>query len=264
MSATSRPIQRVGHIGHDDNRFCGAPVFAELAATVTGHVDLVARAFGLRSLSADDREVLRVIALCGTSPDVRVWPLKMARTLASYGSAAAGHFGAQLATVSDRMGPGATSPAAEALRWMLARLDGALDRERVAALIAEHEAAHGSLPGFGVPMRPQDERLLGMYRLIADHPATRRPAWRLHLVVAEVMRGKGIEPNIIIAFAALLADLGLAPHRAGMMIAYLTCQNFFAHSLEAADHDGPVLRELPRRDLDDRSRAPRRSPAAGG
>lgn len=257
-----RPTQRAGHIGPDDNRFCGAAVFGELAATAASPVDLVARAFGLTDLTAADREVLRLIALSVTSPDPRVWPLKLTRTLAAYGSAPVAYFGAQLATVADRMGPGAATAAAESLAWLRARVGAEPTAAAVAAAVAVHDAERGVWAGFGVPLRPRDERLIAMYRMIADHPATRRPAWRLHLLLVDAMRARGVEPNIVIAVAALMTDLGVAPRRAGMLLGLLMSQNFAAHALEAADTDGPLLRELPAAALDDRTRPPRRSPAA--
>lgn len=258
----TRPIQRVGHIGYDDNQFCGAAVFGELAHTVVAPTDLVARAFGMPALSDDDREVVRLMTLCLTSPDARVWPLKLTRVLASYGNPVAGFFGAQLGNAGDRMGPGTATHATQSLVWIRDRVGDEPTPEAVAAAIAEHTATRGRIAGFGVPFRPQDERLLGMYRLIAGHSATRRPYYRLHLLVADAMRAtEGLEPNIVLAIAALLLDLGLPAHRGGMFLGAMMTHTFIGHALEAAD-DGALLRELPSGAIEDRSAAPRRSPAA--
>lgn len=258
-----RPIQRVGHIGYEDNRFCGAAVFAELAERIEEPIELLCLGFGMPPLDADGREVLRCIALCGTSPDARVWPLKMTRILSSYGNSFAGFFGAQLANFSDRMGPGTASHAAASLRWLRDRLPAEPTLDEVRAAVAEHLATRGRIAGFGVPFRQQDERLLGMYRLLAGHPARQGAAWRLHLQVVEAMRAlEQLEPNIVIAFASLLADLGLPAERTGLFISMMMSPTFAAHAVEASLPEGALLRELAAEHLEDGSRPPRRSPRA--
>jgi hypothetical protein len=190
----------------------------------------VALAFGVR-LAEGDREVVRCMALALCSPDARVWPLKLARTLAAYGNPIAGSFGAQLASDSDRMGPGTAAGAAASLVWLAEELaaagvdastdDATLDAA-LAAAVERHRACRGRIMGFGVPFRAEDERLLALREMLAGHPATRRPTWRLFERLARVMRGHGgLAPNIVIALAALLVDLGLAPHRAGMFFAMI-------------------------------------------
>jgi hypothetical protein len=211
----TRPIQRAGHIGDRDNRFCGHGVFTELHAAIRDPFELVALAFGVR-LAEGDREVVRCMALALCSPDARVWPLKLARTLAAYGNPIAGSFGAQLASDSDRMGPGTAAGAAASLVWLAEELaaagvdastdDATLDAA-LAAAVERHRACRGRIMGFGVPFRAEDERLLALREMLAGHPATRRPTWRLFERLARVMRGHGgLAPNIVIALAALLVD----------------------------------------------------------
>jgi hypothetical protein len=267
----TRPIQRAGHIGDRDNRFCGHGVFTDLRAAIRDPFELVALAFGVR-LAEGDREVVRCMALALCSPDARVWPLKLARTLAAYGNPIAGSFGAQLASDSDRMGPGTAAGAAASLVWLAEELaaagvdastdDATLDAA-LAAAVERHRACRGRIMGFGVPFRAEDERLLALREMLAGHPATRRPTWRLFERLARVMRAHGgLAPNIVIALAALLVDLGLAPHRAGMFFAMIMAPNFCAHALDAADHDRGLLIELPSEALAYQGPAPRRSPAA--
>jgi hypothetical protein len=263
MIAPSRPVQRVGHIGDDDNRFCGASVFTELAPRGDGAVELLALAVGAPRLTAIDREALRCVALCTTSPDARVWPLKLARTLASYGNPVAGCYGAQLGNASRSMGPGTATGAATSLVWLRERVGDEPDRAALTDAVVAHQRERGRILGFGVPFRKEDERLLAMHRFLADHPTTRRPTWRLHTQVIEVMRAlHGLEPNVVFPSAALFTDLGVPPHRAGMLLSMIMGHNFAAHAIEAAEQDGPWLQELPSSAIDDHSRAPRRSPAA--
>lgn len=269
-----RPTQRAGHIGTDDNRFCGSAVFADLATRVADPTALLCLAFGMPLPDADGREVLRCACLSVTSPDARVWPLKMTRVLASYGNPYAGFFGAQLANFSDRMGPGTATHAARSLCWIAERLErDALTRdaladaeptdERVAAVVAEHLASRGRIAGFGVPFRKEDERLLGLLRLLSGHASQHGRFWRLHLRVVAAMRQRdGLEPNIVIALVALFLDLGLPAARAGMFLTSMMAQNFAAHALEASERDAAILQQLEPRFLEDQCAPPRRSPRA--
>lgn len=260
---THRPRQHSGHNGDRDNRFCGAAVFAELARDVVDPAELLARACGVAAMSADDREVVRLIALVTTSPDVRVWPLKLARTLACYGNVHAGLHGAQLINRNDVIGPGVASGGAGSLRWIEARAGAGADDAAVEAAVIAHLEERGRIGGFGVPLRKYDERLIALHHFLADHPASERPMWRLFLQVARVIRARQqIEPNVAIALSALMLDLGMAPARCGPFLSLMMAHNYAAHALEAADHDGPWLQVIPDDAIDDRSPPLRRSPAA--
>lgn len=129
-------------------------------------------------------------------------------------------------------------------------------------MVARHLDERGRLGGYGVPFRAEDERLVALRRMLAGHPATRRPMWRLFERVAAALAAQGgPPPNIVAAIAALVLDLGLAPARAGMFIGLMMAPTFAAHAVEAAVTDGPLLQELPAAALDYRGVAARRSPA---
>lgn len=255
---TTRTPTRVGHIAYQDNRFCGHAVFGELARGDDA-IDLIALAFGRHPLSADDRQAMRAIAVSLTSPDARVWPLKLTRTLASYGNVYAGFHGAQLATMSQRMGPHTAAGAARALVWLRDQLGpdpspGPALSEAVGQLLARTPR----LAGFGVPFRPEDERVLGMRAMLAGHPVERRPFWRLHGLLADEVRVRQrVEPNVASAAAALILDLGVAPHRAGVFLAQMMAHVFMAHALESADDPASPLRALPAGAVDYQGPPPR-------
>lgn len=266
-AAPPRPVQRVGHIGTDDNRFCGAAVFAapgaDLATRCSSPLDLLAHAFAMPPLGDDGRSALFTLSLCLTSPDARVWPLKLTRILASYGNPLAGYFGAQLASFTERIGPGAGSSGAASLRWLIDRLPDEPTAAQVAAAVAEHLAARGRIPGFGVPFRAQDERLLALHRLLSGHSCQRGRAWRLHLAIAASLRQTAkLEPNILFSAVALLTDLGLSAERTGLFLCLLMNHTFAAHAAEAAERDGDLLRAIAPAHIDDHSPPPRRSPRA--
>ncbi|RYE87742.1 MAG: hypothetical protein EOO75_14090 [Myxococcales bacterium] len=262
---TPRTPTRVGHIGDHDNRFCGHAVFGDLARQDDA-IDLLALAFGRHPLSADDRHALRVLCVGLTSPDARVWPLKLTRTMASYGNAYAGFHGAQLATMSTHIGPHTTGTAAHNLVWLRDQLGpepspGPRLSEAVARLLARSPR----LIGFGVPFRPRDERVLGMRAMLAGHPVERRPFWRLQgLLEAELRERRQLEPNVASVTAALILDVGIAPHRAGVFMAQMMAHVFMAHALESAEEPASPLRELPPEAVDYQGPPPRHTGRSTG
>ena len=255
----TRPITRVGHIAYGRNRFCGADVFGKLAYEVAIPSDLIVRAFGGRRLDTADREVLRCVALAVTSTDARVWPLKLARILASHGNLYAGFHGAQLANATDRMGPNAGTGAALALAAISDAVGAAHDDasviEAAAHRLVEAQAVIG---GFGVPFRDEDERLVELAKLLECHPITRRRAWRMYrgLAAAVYARSK-VRANVVAALAAIAIDFEIAPHRVGLFITIAMSHTFAAHALEACDHDGELLRELAVEHVEYRGQPPR-------
>lgn len=263
-------ITRAGHIGDDDNRFLGRSVYGELAHEITSASDLLALTLGARIGDDADRDALRFVALAATSPDARVWPVKLCRVLSSYGDPVAGCFGAQLVSAGTVMGPGTAAGCAAGLVFLAERAgpaegDAGLD----AALSAWLAQNDGRFLGFGVPFRPEDERLLALRLLMADHPLAERPFWRLHQrVVAAMARRSNVQPNVVIGIVALLLDLGVAPERCGVALSALMSHVFLAHALEAATTDGATLYALPAAVVDYQGVGARKtmvaSPATGG
>ena len=245
MSATPpselAPIRtRVGLILADDNRFFGDSTFHGWAHRAQAPSDLVLCALGVE-LDPRTRELARIVAVATTSPDARVWPLKLTRILASHGDAAAAHFGAQLVSTGRTMGPGTVTHAAHLLSSL--RAEGASSERD--ALVGAIEAARarygGRLPGFGVPFRAQDERFLGMRGLLDGRAELHGPHWRTMLRVLELVP---VAPNAALAVAALLLDIGLAPTLCGLGLSLLMTHVFLGHAVEAAETDA-VLRALP-------------------
>lgn len=245
---------RVGHIGPTDNRFLGRSVFEELSDQVASPADALALALGAR-LGEIEREALRLVALCTTSPDARVWPLKLCRLLASYGHPIAGLFGGQLISSGSIMGPGTAAGCAAGLAFVAER---ATDDAALEQAVAEWcERSGGRFPGFGVPFRPEDERLVAMRRYVAGTQLERRPYWILQQRVTDVMTRRGaLQPNVTLGASALLLEAGIAPERCGVALALLMSHIFVAHSLEAAQSDGE-LRALPASAVDYQGVSPR-------
>lgn len=230
-------ITRVGLILDDDNRFHGRSVARAWERDITAASDWLAVVLGA-SLTASTRETLRIIAVCLTSPDARVWPLKLTRLLASWGDPVAGFFAAQLVTSGVQvMGPGTVTAAAEALSALAeaSRSTATTWTEALAAVRARHQ---GRVPGFGVPFRAEDERLVAMRPLVRAAGLDDRAHWRLHeRVVADL---SPVPPNVALGVAALLLDVGVAPAHAGIALSQLMSHVFLGHALEAARSDAAL------------------------
>lgn len=240
-SAGVSPIEtRVGVILADDNHFLGRSAFSAWVNDAQAPSDLTIAALGV---DVDDhaREAVRLIAVCLSSPDARVWPLKLTRVLASHGDAAAAFFGAQLVSTGRTMGPGTVTGAATLLAGLGAVVDADDDAFR-AAVDDARAAARGRLPGFGVPFRPQDERLVGMRALIAARPAHRaRRYWRTFERAVDVVP---VAANVALGTAALLLDIGVPAPLCGLGLSLLMTHVFLGHAVEAV-HTDAVLRALP-------------------
>lgn len=239
-------LTAVGQIIDGDNRFLGRSVFDGWVHDLQTPNDLLLASFGLQPVTDAHRDAARLISLALTSPDARVWPLKLTRLLSSWGDPLAGYFGAQLLTAGRVMGPGAATLAGKLLHGVGERVGPHPSVEEVSAAIAAWRTSNpGPLGGFGVPFRPVDERRAALIRFVGDGPLSQGRFWQLHLVIAEAL--PKVAPNVALAIAALLLDLGLPPGRCGLAVAVLMSHVFLAHAIEgaqrdAAVHDWPVSR----------------------
>lgn len=233
---------RVGLIQRDDNRFCGQSAFQHWVNVWSGPFDANLAALGIE-LTPLNREAMRLITVASTSPDARVWPLKLSRLLSSWGDATAGYFGSQLVTAGKVMGPGAVRGAARCLAHLASHVGPDFTVAEVAARFAEFRAANpGPVGGFGVPFRPTDERRVALLRFVGDG-SLRRRHWRLHEALVDAAPLKA--PNVVLSIAALLLDAGVAAERSGLVTTLLMSHVFLAHALEAADTDGAPLNAWP-------------------
>jgi len=234
------PIQtRVGLILEHDNRFCGRSAYSEWSREARSPTDLWATAFGI---DVDDyaRDTLRLLAVCLTSPDARVWPLKLTRLLSSHGDPTVGFFAAQLVTSGRTMGPGTLAGAAALLAtWV------ELDDDGRAALLMPARTQRQRLAGFGVPFRAADERMVALKAAIDDTPARNGRHWQaMTAIVQAVATFADVQPNISIGSAAVLLDLGVPPERCGLGLTLLMSHVFLGHAVEAASTDA-ALQTLP-------------------
>lgn len=253
-----KPIPtRVAALGYPEHRFRGFAVFQELPGH--SYAALIALAVSGRMPTDEETELLDLLAAVTTVADPRIWPLKLARVVSSYGSTLAGFAAAQLPLEGDRIGPPITVHAAQMLVEVRAALDAVSDddqrREAVKAVVARRER----LVGFGIPFRPEDERYVALRRELEARGRTGRPHWLAQELLADVVRAeRGLSPNIGIGTAALLLDMGHSPSEAAAIVHFVNQHVFVANAFEGAGQS--ALRELPAEAVRYVGRAPRISP----
>jgi hypothetical protein len=217
-----------------------------------------------RTLPADCIGLIDDVAGALTLADPRIWPLKLTRLLASYGSTMPAVAAGLLMEEDARIGPWAFTHAAHTLLELHTALGGEIeDAARVRETTKRVLADHAFVWGFGTPFRPYDERLVALREHVVRRGRDQLPFYRLMNLVSDVVREtRRAEPNVGIAVAALFLDMGLAPPQIGALVAGLMQHMFFAQAVEGAEQADAVLRQLPDASLDYAGREPRVSPRA--
>jgi hypothetical protein len=258
---TLAEITRTAHWGWDEHRYFGHRVFEELTGneSLTG---LLALSILGRRVSIEERDVLDDAAAALTLADPRIWPLKLTRVVAAYGGSIAALAAGVVMQTRARIGPWAVLEGARALKELHDALAGSPDPERVRYVVQDHLASHGFVWGFGTPFRPRDERLIAFRVRMCARGRDRMPYWTTMDAITVVLReARHVEPNVGIALAAVLLDMGLTVDQIGALVVGLTQHMFFAHAVEGATSTGP-LRKMPDEYVTYRGTGPRESPRA--
>lgn len=251
---------RTAHWGWNEHRYFGHRVFEQLA----GHESLtgltVLSVLG-RRLSSDDCGVVDDAACTLTLADPRIWPLKLTRLIAAYGSTLPAAAAGLLSEEDARIGPWTTAKGAELLLAFDAAIGTRVDEpETVGAIVKAYLDEHRFVWGFGTPFRGKDERLVAFRECIRQRERQELRFWRLmDAVSAVVCEQRGTEPNMGIAIAAAFLDLGLTPHQVGSLTSALMQHMFLAHAVEGSAQ-GAALRQLPTGYVEFVGQAPRSSP----
>jgi hypothetical protein len=250
------------HWGWNEHRYFGHRVFEELAGNETLTGLTVLSVLGKR-LNAEANGVVDDAACTLTLADPRIWPLKLTRLIASYGSTLPAAAAGLLSEENARIGPWTCAKAAELLLEFRATLGERLhDREAVQGVVRAYLDGHRFVWGFGTPFRERDERLVAFRACIEQRGRSELPFWQLMTGVSDVVHcARATEPNMGVAIAAAFLDLGLSPHQIGALTSALMQHMFLAHAVEAS-RDGAQLRELPAGYVEFDGHAPRLSPRA--
>jgi hypothetical protein len=263
MCDAERISTRVAHAGWNEHRFFGFSVFDEIAG-VESSAGLAALSVTGRRLSAEKSRVLDDIAGVLTVADPRIFPLKVTRILSSYGSAIPAFVAGFVYFGESFLGPRAAANAAEMLVGLRRNLKNRrFPGEGRKRALEEALAGYIRIPGFGIPFRSRDERVLALERLIARRRRNELVFWRLQeLVVGIVRKQRNLEPNVSLLVAAASLDLGLAPEDIVPLYAVLNANAFVANAVEGARDPQPCLRSLPVSRVEYSGSPPRQTPRA--
>ncbi len=250
---------RVAWGGVGEHFFQGHRVLGELLGNAS-LTDMFFLACNDALPDAESRRVLDDLAITITAADARIWPLKVGRIVASYGSAGIGLAASVLAY--DRLsslGPYTVALAAS----FLMRFERALaagDRSAQDAILSEK-----LLPGWGIALRAQDERYLALAARMQGQGRCTRRFWAAHEVAVERVReARGLEPNMSGGFAPALLDLGIErPDRIALLVDLLCVHLAAAHVLECADQRPRAYRDLDLDHVEHRGVARRPVPPGG-
>lgn len=258
-NADVEPIAtRCAHWGWDEHQYFGYRVFGELlgSESLTG---LTALSVLGRRLDGDALALLDDAAVALTLADPRIWPLKLSRTLASYGGSIAGAAGGLVVQGDSRIGPWTVQKAAELLAAWHARLCGG--HETPEAVVRDYLRSHRFVWGFGTPFRPKDERLVAFERRVEVRGRDQLGFWKLFRSASEVVQLlRATPPNMGMGVAAALLDLGVRPSETGTLATALMFHMFVANAMEGASAPSDTLRQLPDGSISYKGRAPRSSP----
>ena len=231
-----------------DNRWFGHGAQSELLGNET-YTGLVAMAATGKRPTKHQREVLDIVAAVMTSADGRIWPLKLTRLVSSYGRTLVGFAAGHLAMEGKVIGPWMPGYAAFMLAEASAAATGScpdLDAACVDRALKSFLGSRERLYGYGVPLRPSDERMDALTAYVAERPELGGRYWRIQeRMSALVKESRGFSPNIGVGVAALLLDAGYEPKDVSPLVTFLNGNVFMAHALEAAAQRNETMRELP-------------------
>jgi hypothetical protein len=251
------------HVAHAEfgaNRFFGFSV-PDLAGKET-LTSMAALAISGRRLTPEERGVLDDLAVSLTLADPRIWPLKIARLVSSYGGCLPAMVATMLGLEDAVIGHWTTRECAHHF-MALAQEAPDLTPESLHAPIERRLREGQALFGFGVPFRPQDERLLCLRKRIVERGRDGLTYWRLLESASVAMRSlKRLEPNMTAGVTATLLDLGFTPNQIPVLAVVLGQTDFLANAVEGSEQRAAALRRLPDDCIRYVGKLPRVSPRA--
>lgn len=260
-----KPIEtRVGLAEVGENHFCGRRVREDLAGK-SSWASLIALAIGAAHIDGDAAAMIDDAATCTLAADPRIWPLKVTRLVSSYGGTLAGFCAGHLLLEEAIMGPWPTSKSAELLLEIRDALAGELTEDRVRAWVDSELARGRKLPGFGVPFRPADERVIALAERVERRGRSTGVMWSLAMKLDGLMyERKKVHANQSLALGALFLDLRFTPPQISVLTTAILDLCFYANAVEEARLRSPALQTLPRACVEYVGLGPATSPRALG
>ena len=137
------------------------------------------------------------------------------------------------------------------------------DPEVVAQAVGDLVRSGGRILGFGVPLRPSDERMDALRAYATRSGLDRGAHWRLQEALAgHLEKERGVQRNICLGLAAVLLDLGYPAHQTSALAHFLSQNVFVANAFEAAQQRSPEMQKLGDEHVDYVGPARRQSPRA--
>jgi hypothetical protein len=253
---------RVSRADWEEHDYFGWKLFADLGGKETLAGMLALAATGTR-LDPDDRAVIDDVASINAAADPRIWPLKVVRVASAYGRILPAAAVGTLFFESDTVGSMLGSKLAAVLVAIRADLGEDFGDDALEARVRRQLSGRERLPGFGVPFRPHDERLVALESILRARGRDRLPHYRIFRKLADVMREqRGIEPNALGGIAAALLDAKVPADRVGVLLYALVQYPQLANAVEGAAQAPELLRKLPEECIEYRGPSPRVSPRA--
>jgi hypothetical protein len=254
---------KIAHAGWTEHQYFGHRLFGELAGRES-YAGLMALAVGARRLLPEEVSVLDDVAIILSVADPRIWPLKLTRIVSSYGRMIAGAAVGNLCLEGAQIGHWLCGRAAQNLIDLRALIDANRGRgdevENALATLLDREKC---LVGFGVPFRPEDERVVALRQSIRARGRDTLTYWQTLEEVSNVMqRDRQLPPNMCLGVAAACLDLGFTPPQIAALATALAQDVFIANAFEGSQHKLETLRELPASHVSYAGTAPRSSPRA--
>jgi hypothetical protein len=189
----------------------------------------------------DDMIVVDDIVTAMSSADPRIWPFKITRLAAAYGSAALAVGATLVASQGAIFGANKFQEIAEVLIDLRHRIiDEQVDDEHLAAILQPGKA------GFGVLYGRYDARFDALVQQAAKRGRDQRAFMQVCQRAAHIARTKlNVEPHVFVAIAALCLDMGMTPYQAGVFGMLPLFHDALANAAEGAAQQPAVLRRLP-------------------
>lgn len=161
------------------------------------------------------------------------------------------------------LGPNAVAATASSLLRARGELGEAPSASSVAEYVCGWFDRRRSLLGFGVVGREHDERFVNIARWYADNRPADGEYWTLsQLLVSAVDEVAGLRPNVALALAAILLDMGYTTEQIKLLSMHLMDVILTAMSYEGAEQASACLRCVPPESVVYRGPKPRKSPRA--
>lgn len=230
----------VAYAGYREHGYRGHKLYADLTGNETMSSTL-GLAFRGTPFDENERAMLDDLATIVTVAEPRIWPLKLARIVASYGRSFAGFAAGNLALDGALIGVAGCSAVARSLSAVHANLERGLELREAASSFLE-----GRPIGFGVPFRPHDERVVNLTKAVERHGRASQPYWSTFTKVAELVSAeRDVQPNIGIALAAVALDLGIRQNQVSLFALALAANCFYPNVQEAAEQRADALKNMP-------------------